>query len=235
MSNSLKSMKPHINTNWQDIFSPISQNILINKGSFLFSEGDIANELYVVKSGTIKVGKRINDGKELSLRLCKKDDIIGELTLYEGNTKHFLHAKAFEDSEVAVINKADLEKLLLDNSQLTIEFIKLMNTLIRRDQTLLRDLILYGKKGALYSILIRLTNSYGEEQQDGIMLTISLTNQELADFCGTTRESINRLLSELRRKNVISMRNGNILIHDLTYLKKVINCENCPVELCTIH
>lgn len=235
MSNKLDYIKPRINSNWQDIFSPISQIKSLKKGTFLFSEGDIANELYVVKNGKIKVGKITDDGRELSLRMCKKNDVVGELALYEENTRHFLHAKVFQDSKVAVISKTDLEKILLSNSELTIEFIKLMSTLRRRDQTLFRDLILYGKKGALYSTLIRLTNSYGKEQEDGVLLTISLTNQELADFCGTTRESVNRLLSELRKKGIISMRNGYMLIHDLSYLKRIINCEDCPVQLCTIH
>lgn len=224
-----------MNNSLQEFFSTITQVKSIEKGTFLFSEGDIADELYIVKTGRLKVGKITDDGKELSLRMCKKGDIVGELSLYTENVNHFLHAKVIESGEVAIINKADLEKTLLNNSELTIEFIKLMNTLIRRDQTLFRDLILYGKRGALCSTLIRLTNSYGKEQEDGVMLSISLTDQALADFCGTTRESVNRLLSDLRKKKIISTRNSHIVIHDLAYLRNIINCEDCPIELCTIH
>lgn len=234
MSHTLNYIKPHFNKRLQAAYSSISHNKIIKKGTFLFSEGDIANELYVIKSGRIKIGKITDDGKELSLRMCKKDDLVGELALYTENVKHFLHAKVFEDGEVAVINKTELEKVLINDSELMIEFIKLMSGLIRRDQTLFRDLILYGKKGALASTLIRLTNNFGEKQDDGILLTISLTNQELADFCGTTRESVNRLLSQLRKKKIISMRNSRILIHDIVYLKDIINCEECPVEICRI-
>lgn len=235
MSYNLNSIKPQLNQRLQDVYSTIFYNKTIKKGTFLFSEGDLANELYVIKSGKVKVGKVTDDGKELSLRMCKKNDVVGELALYTETVKHFLHAKVFEDGEVAVINKTDLEKVLINDNELTIEFIKLMNTLMRRDQTLFRDLILYGKKGALCSTLIRLTNSYGEKQDDGILLTISLTNQELADFCGTTRESVNRLLSQLRKKKIISMRNSRIMIHDIKYLRNVVNCEDCPAAMCTIH
>lgn len=235
MSHSLNSTKSQLNQHLQDVYSTISYNKTIKKGTFLFSEGDIVNEIYVVKSGRIKIGKITDDDKELSLRMCKKDDIVGELALYTENVKHFLHAKVFEDGEVAVIKKTDLEKILINDNDLMVEFIQIMSGLMRRDQTLFRDLILYGKKGALCSTLIRLTNSFGEKQDDGILLTISLTNQELADYCGTTRESVNRLLSQLRKKKVISMRNSKIMIQDLGYLKNVINCEDCPSEMCRIH
>ena len=82
-------------------------------------------------------------------------------------------------------------------------------------QTKIRDFILNGKKGALYSTLIRFTNSYGTKTDDSsIIINHSLTNQEIANFCGTSREVINRLLSDLRKLDVISVEKGTITIHD---------------------
>ncbi|WP_245243500.1 helix-turn-helix domain-containing protein, partial [Mesobacillus selenatarsenatis] len=59
-------------------------------------------------------------------------------------------------------------------------------------------------------------------------------NQELANFCGTSREVVNRLLSELRKSNIISIDKGFITVHALNVLKREIDCENCPVEVCNI-
>lgn len=71
---------------------------------------------------------------------------------------------------------------------------------LRRMQTKFRDLVLHGKKGALYSTLIRMTNSYGILKENGILIDLPLTNQELANFCATSRESVNRMLNELKSK-----------------------------------
>lgn len=71
---------------------------------------------------------------------------------------------------------------------------------LRRMQTKFRDLVLHGKKGALYSTLIRMTNSYGVLKENGILIDLPLTNQELANFCATSRESVNRMLNELKSK-----------------------------------
>ena len=105
---------------------------------------------------------------------------------------------------------------------------------MRKQHSKFRDLLLYGKKGALYSTLIRLSNSYGQEIDEGILITVPLTNQELANYSATARESLNRMLGELRRENIIEMRDGLILIKDIDFLKKEIQCENCGKEICNI-
>ena len=61
-----------------------------------------------------------------------------------------------------------------------------------------------------------------------------LTNQELANYSAIARESLNKMLSELRRQNIIEMRNGLILIKNMDFLKKEIQCENCGKEICNI-
>ena len=139
-----------------------------------------------------------------------------------------------EDGEVAVINNEVLERKLFENSELAFEFMKWMSDHFRRTQTKFRDLVLLGKKGALYSTLVRMTNSYGIVKDDGILIDIPLTNQELANFCGTSRESTNRMLNDLRKNEILSISKGKITIHDLAYIKKEINCEGCPAVYCSI-
>ena len=105
---------------------------------------------------------------------------------------------------------------------------------MRKQHSKFRDLILYGKKGALYSNLIRLANSYGTEVEDGILISVPLTNQELANYSATARESLNRMLSELRRNDIIENRNNLILIKDIDFLRREIECEDCCKEICNI-
>lgn len=206
----------------------------IEKGSFLYQEGETDTEMYLIRSGKIKISKLTPDGSELTLRLCSTNDLLGELSLGCPSSKHKLNAKVLEDGKVGVIYKSDLENHLFSDNKLAIEFMKWLSTQNEITQSKLRDLILNGKKGALYSTLIRLTNTYGVITNSGIVIEHPLTNQEIANFCGTSREVINRLLSELRKLEAISVDKGIITIHDLKYLKTEINCENCPSYICTI-
>ncbi|WP_153124883.1 Crp/Fnr family transcriptional regulator [Peribacillus tepidiphilus] len=221
-------------TQLKEILTSVHHVKKIEKGTYLFQEGSIAKELFVLLSGKIQISKIIPDGRELTLRICSKDDIVGEMILFTESPKYMVNAKVMEDGEVAVILKDELEDKLAVNSSAAMEFMKWMSGQHRKTQTKFRDLVLHGKKGALYSTLIRLSNSYGVETESGITISLPLTNQELANFCGTSREVVNRMLSDLRKLEVVSIDKGIITIHDIDYLKMEIDCENCPVDICNI-
>ncbi|MGD7022647.1 Crp/Fnr family transcriptional regulator [Rossellomorea vietnamensis] len=221
-------------TQIENLFTSQASIKKVEKGRYLFQEGETAKELYLVKSGKVQIGKVIPDGRELSMRICSNGDVIGELTLFCDESTYMLNAKVMEDSEVYILSKQIFEENLSNKPQLTVEWLKWVQLQSRKNQTKFRDLILHGKKGALYSTLIRLTNSYGKSVDEGILIDYPMTNQELANFCGTSREVVNRMLSELRKEKIVIVDKNKIIVHDLDYLKKEIDCENCPINVCTI-
>lgn len=208
----------------------------MHKGSYLFHEGMNAKELFLIKSGLIQVSKLVSDGRELNLRLCKSNNIIGELNLFSDHPTYFLSAKVIESGEVLVIDKVKLEQEISNNASIAMEMMKWSTNHMRIFQSKIRDLLLNGKKGALYSTLIRLSNSYGIKHHDGIIIDLPLTNQELANFCSCTRESVNRMLLELRKQNILTIYpNKRIFIKDIQFLRNENNCENCPIDICNIN
>ncbi|WML43358.1 Crp/Fnr family transcriptional regulator [Neobacillus sp. PS3-40] len=230
----ITNIKPTHSLEIKELLRFADRKIKSVKGTFLFQEGMQAEELYIVVSGKVQISKVTTDGRELSLRICGENDICGELTLFTDNPRYLLSAKVLEEGEVVAIRKDVLESEIFQDSRLALEFMKWMSDHFRKTQTKFRDLVLNGKRGALFSTLIRMSNSYGVQQKDGILIDLPLTNQELANFCGTSRESTNRILSELKRDNIISINRGKISILDLQYLRDEIGCENCPVVFCSI-
>ena len=232
----IRSKDDLISSNLINSLEEIGTNMKIYKDTYLFQEGMNANEIYLIKSGLIHIHQLTSEGRELKLRICKKNDIVGELILFADDATYMLSGKVMADGEVLVINKDELENKLSMNGALTFEFFKWYSDHIRKIQSKQKDLLLNGKKGALYSTLIRLTNSYGVEHRDGILIDILLTNQNLADFCACTRESINRMLSELKKQEIISYDDsGKIIIHDIDFLRDSNGCTNCPIEICNIN
>lgn len=218
----------------QMLHSIVYQEKDLGKGEYVFQEGDQADFLFIIKSGKVQIGKVTPDGREITFRICKPEDFICEVPLFCDPTPFTVYAKMLEAGIIHIISKEDLEEQLILQPHLSIEMLKLMNIQNQQNQSKFRDLVLHGKKGALYSTLIRLTNSYGVEQGDGILIDLSLTNQELANFCGMTREVVNRLLNELKKEKVLAMVDGRMMIYDLSLLKREIHCENCPLEICNI-
>ncbi|MFP3490515.1 helix-turn-helix domain-containing protein, partial [Staphylococcus sp. SIMBA_130] len=81
--------------------------------------------------------------------------------------------------------------------------------------------------GALASTLIRIANTYGIEEGDTIRMTTKFTNTEIADLIGATRETVNRMLNQLKKDHIIAYENGTIMIKDLEQLKAICHCEGC--------
>ncbi|MGM0886265.1 MAG: Crp/Fnr family transcriptional regulator [Bacillota bacterium] len=206
----------------------------MEKGRYLFQESTPASDLYYIINGKVEVSKVVPDGRELTIRISSENDLVGETVLFSQNPKYMMNAKMMEDGTVAVISKEALEEKITSDSHLAVEMMTWLSAQNRKNQAKFRDMLLHGKKGAFYSTLIRLSNSYGTDAEDGKVINLPFTNQELANFCGTSREVVNRMLAQLRKNNVISIKKGRITILDFDYLKQEIDCENCPIEICTI-
>ncbi|MFS0762743.1 Crp/Fnr family transcriptional regulator [Peribacillus phoenicis] len=206
----------------------------MEKGRYLFQESTPASDLYYIIKGKVEVSKVVPDGRELTIRISSENDLVGETVLFSQNPKYMMNAKMMEDGTVAVISKEALEEKIASDSHLAVEMMTWLSAQNRKNQAKFRDMLLHGKKGAFYSTLIRLSNSYGTEAEVGKVINLPFTNQELANFCGTSREVVNRMLAQLRKNNVISIKKGRITILDFDYLKQEIDCENCPIEICTI-
>lgn len=209
------------------IMNPIS----VKKGKYLFWEGEEIIHLYYIRSGLVKLEKTTVEGKKLNLSLYHRGDLVGEF----GSEQHIFAAKVMEDAEVGLIKVKDLEHLLYQSGEFAVEFTRWLGYIQRLNQLKMRDLLLNGKTGALASTLIRLSNSYGVKFAEGIMLDIHLTNTDLADFLGMSRESVNRLLNGWKDQGVIDIVNGRILIKCLESLREICQCPlkpSCPLEVC---
>lgn len=217
------------------LFEQFGANLKVEKERPVFLEGQRAEDVYLIKTGTVRISKDTESGKILTLRISGGDTFIGETSIFCETIYHSVSANTVEPTELSVLPRTTLEKYLTDSASLMMEWIQIMQVHNLKNETRFRDLLLHGKKGALLSTLIRLTNTYGVKQDDGsILIDHAMTNQELANFCATSREVVNRILNDLKKKRVISLDKGKITIHDLHFLRTEVECDNCPLHICRI-
>ncbi|WP_053372361.1 Crp/Fnr family transcriptional regulator [Paenibacillus sp. FJAT-27812] len=200
---------------------------------YLFQEGESAEYMYFVKKGRVKLTKTTDTGNKITLYLHHTGDMFGHITPFQPSVQAF-SAEVIEDAEFGVIEQAELERLLLKNGDLAIEFMRWMGAMYRMTQAKFRDLLLYGKPGALCSLLIRMSNSYGIQQSSHIAINYKATNMDLAEMIGATRESVNRMLSDMRKAEVLDIISGTIVIKNMDYLRHTCRCELCPIEICRV-
>ena len=195
------------------------ETIHLEKGEFLFHEGDIADHFFIVREGRLSIKKFEASGHIFAHRLVGPNNVLGEIPLI-----------AREKCSVYSIRYDVLEPAIAKDHSLAIAMMKIYTLHMRRQQAKYRDLLLYGKKGAFYSTLLRLANSYGIQRDDGIYIDIALTNQELAEFAATSRESLNRMLSELRKLGYVAYDKHHLVICDLDALIGLLDLDSDTID-----
>nr|WP_246096657.1 Crp/Fnr family transcriptional regulator [Paenibacillus sinopodophylli] len=203
------------------------------KGEHLFWQGDTADKLYYVIKGRVRITKMSELGKSFVLYLHQAGDLFGQIDPFQDSVQAF-SAEVTEDCEIGIILRKDLEVLIWQHGDLAIEFMKWMGLVHRITESKFRDLMMYGKQGAFCSLLIRLSNSYGilSGKHEHVLIDYKVNNSELADMIGSTRENINRMISDMRKEEVLELQNGYIVIKNAAYLRNICHCENCPTEIC---
>ncbi|MGO1922399.1 MAG: Crp/Fnr family transcriptional regulator [Jeotgalicoccus sp.] len=209
-------------------------SISFKKGEFIYHSGDPTAYIYTIQTGQVFISRIQAEGAELATNLLSEKGIFGAVTLFCGPKAHTDSAKAMNDVTVYRLPKKEFEELVLNNEDVKTEWMRWMEIDRQRAITKIRDSVMYGKLGALCSNLIRLSNSFGETEPEGIRITTKITNQELGLICGTSREVINRLLGNLQRQGAVSVDKKIITIHDMDKLRHLINCENCHIDVCQI-
>jgi len=219
-----------------DLLASVMHIKKYSAGTHLFWEGDEAIAVYWILKGRIKLRKSTSDGKDLLLSILQPDDMIADIDTWD--TSHRYTAETIDEVEVGIIPRLQLEMLMCKHGDFAYRYAMWMGLLQRKTESKLRDLLMGGKNGALASTLIRLCNSFGEREKEQIRINIKLTNNELAELVGTTREGVNRLLASMKKEGIVNNNDsGFIVVTNLQALKDMAGCPLCPTcpnEICRL-
>lgn len=207
----------------------------IKADTLLFHEKDSVENVFLLLSGSVALGRVHLRGKDFILKIFNNHELIVEYQLFKQNPHYQFYAKALSDCEIVQIRKEQFEEFIMNDPDAMNAFVSWLSTGYLKAQMKCQDLIMNGKKGGLFSILIRLCNSYGVMTEDGILIDLPLTHQELANLTYGTREVIQRTLMELREKDVIIYDQQKFLIKNINYLKEEVDCQNCSYEICGVN
>lgn len=192
------------------------------KGEVIFFEKEQGEGLFFIKSGKVKITKIVESGDEQILHILKQGKIFAEVVLFDGGN-YPATAIAMEDSQIGILRNSDIERLITEIPEIAFEILKVMSKRLRRAQKTIRNLGLKNTKSRTASILLQLAKEHGLDSlnENQVEINLSLSQQELANLIGASRETISRILGKLKKKDLITTSRQQIIIKDLTGLKKV--------------
>ncbi|QDI92149.1 Crp/Fnr family transcriptional regulator [Salicibibacter halophilus] len=211
----------------------IMQTANVAANDLIFLEGDPMDKLFIVLKGKVVLSKLNEEGKVLVFHYFFTNDLFGEFNPLQKHESAFT-ARAVEDSVIGVFHQDDFETLIRENGEVGLNFTQWQSHMRRFTQYKLRDLTFHGKNGALAATLLRAANTFGVLNHGRLTITKKFTNSELAELVGTSRETVNRLLSSFKKKEMITYTDGNIEVLDVKGLKDLCRCEECPTAICRL-
>lgn len=189
------------------------------KGMIIFLEGEPGDNFYIVYSGKVKIIVTSEDGQEKILQIAQQGDIIGEVAAFDSGP-YPVTAEVLEDSTIGMVPVTEMLKLVREYPAISLNLLKVMSKKLRQLQRQVKNLALKDAYGRLASRLFKLARDHGSTSPQGITINVALTHQDLANFIGTSRETVSRILREFEKAKVISIRKQFITILDNNKLKE---------------
>lgn len=189
------------------------------KGVYVFYEGEPGDGFYFVKKGKLKLTKLLPDGKEKILHFVQDGDIFAELLLFDGGPFP-ASAQTMVESQVGVIRNADMEKLLRDNPDISWRILRVLSRRLRQAVEQMRDMAFRDAYGRLAGGLLSLAQEYGVQTPEGLKIDLPLSQQELANLTGTSRETVARILGQWKRDGLLDVRQQHLIIYQIKELER---------------
>lgn len=193
------------------------------RDSHIFMKDDPIENVYFVYSGKIKIYKSDINGREQIVNIIKNGDMFPHVGFFrKGGYPAF--SEVMEDAILIVISKNDFENLLLDHPELCIKVFKVLSEKIIDLQERLEEKILNNTYEQIIKLLIRLARSHGQKKTEtSYLLKADFTNKDLANMIGTTRETVSRTLTKLKKEKLVEIDcKGNLIIEPDKLLNEII-------------
>ncbi|MEH7106199.1 MULTISPECIES: Crp/Fnr family transcriptional regulator [Bacillaceae] len=190
------------------------QTFQLKKGDHIMSEDDVARGVYFIQSGSVKLTKEDESGNEVIVCVKQTGDVFAEACLFTNRKESYpATGTMLEDGTISFLDKQGLEQDLYQYPELAVQMIHYMSDTLREMTSQLRDVALLDVYAKSVKTLERLGRKFNADSKRwGI--EIPLTVQEFATVVGTSRESVSRVFSKLKKDNMIELKSRKIIILD---------------------
>jgi len=190
----------------------------VTKGEIIYLPGDTDPYVYVIASGLVKIAKINDSGKELTLAIYGSGDVFGELSLMVDRPRR-TQATAAINTSLWLLPLNEFKRLVSTSPDLAMR----LGTIVaqrRHDlENRMESLVFRDVPGRLASLLVSLAEQYGIMRQGNVHIAMKLSQLELANFIGATRETTSTVINDFKRQGILDTYHRTIIINDLEQLQ----------------
>jgi CRP-like cAMP-binding protein len=193
-------------------------------GETIFLMGSVGDSLMAVLSGTVRISMPSPDGKEIVLAIIQPREVFGEIAMLDGKERT-ADAKAIAPCNLAILERRDVLAFLKDNPKVWPKLVDVLCARLRKTDQHIAEIALLELPTRLAKTLLRFANQEPQAVKPGA-LQVSLSQRELGNICGASRESINKCLGGWQRRGILQIEDGVIFVSNRTALEELARLED---------
>jgi CRP-like cAMP-binding protein len=182
-------------------------------GHTVFAEGEPGNRLYIIVSGKVKIGRRSPDGRDSLLTILGPSDMFGELSIFDPGPRTS-SATTITEVRVVSMDRDAVRAWIAQRPEIAQRMLRVLARRLRRTNHNLADLIFTDVPGRVAKQLLQLAQRFGTQEGDALRVTHDLTQEEIAQLVGASRETVNKVLADFAHRGWIRLEGKSVLICD---------------------
>ena len=190
-------------------------------GEEIFAKGSPGQSMMVVLRGTAKMSSMSPDGKEIVLNIMHPGEIFGEIAILDGKERS-ADAVAMTDCDVLVVNRRDFLPMLEKHADMCMILLISLCQRLRQTSEQVEDILFRHLEARIAKALLHLAETTGLGRIQGLSVDLHISQRELANIAGGSRESVNKHLQTWQRAGLIDLSKGSILIRDLAAIEALM-------------
>jgi CRP-like cAMP-binding protein len=191
------------------------------RGQQILSPDDPPDRIHILKKGRVRVFRITPDGKQLTLDIHEKGTILGDMELLGQDRVPEAYAETIEDAVICTITPDELRRLIERYPTIGINIIRHLSRRLDAAERELEAMAYHRVDQRLARRLLDLGQRFGVKTERGTLIQARLTQQELAEMIGTTRETLAHTLGDFRRSGLIDTERHQVVIRDAERLAGV--------------
>ncbi len=189
------------------------ETLSLGKGQVLFNEGERGDRLYVITEGKMKLGHTSTDGRESLLAVLGPAELLGELSLFDPGPRTAT-ATALTETSLMGLGHAALRPWLTGRPEVAEALLQALAQRLRRTNDQMADLVFSDVPGRVAKTLLDLGEKFGRPLPDGVHVTHDMTQEELAQLVGASRETVNKALADFAARGWIRLESRSVVLID---------------------
>jgi CRP/FNR family transcriptional regulator, cyclic AMP receptor protein len=189
------------------------------RGEVVFEEGDRGDSLYVIMTGKVKLARTSGDGREGLLSVLGPGEMFGELSLFDPGSR-LTTAYVVSDTELISLGNEALRRFIADHPEVAMQMLAGLARRLRRTNEGISDLVFTDVPGRVAKALLDLSDRFGRRTDLGLLVAHDLTQEELAQLVGASRETVNKALADFAGRGWISLGAKSVTLIDPERLRR---------------